>query len=71
MFDLLWRSAFRWKLSHLRLRRPPRRRPTLCGDRPDQDLLMRTYLRFDRILATTIGVREGHSEFGAVLPYLS
>src|SRR5215203_1484008 len=34
------------------------------GIDPDQDLHERTHLRFGRILATTIGVRRGHSDFG-------
>ena len=38
--------------------------PTLCGDRPrSRPSHERRHLRFSRILATTIGVREGHSDF--------
>jgi len=31
---------------------------------------MRAYLRFGRTSATTIGSREGQSDFGLVAPYL-
>ena len=41
---------------------------TFVGIYPDQDLHERTHLRFGRTFA--IDSREGHSDFGLLLPYL-